>query len=70
LGVKEQWPGPLKASAAATSFSAEAGKTYYVRTKTPVGQNSNEGIKLVPVDPAEARVLIAATAFSTFSLKK
>jgi hypothetical protein len=60
----------VKSSTAATSFTAEAGKTYYFRTKTPEGQNSSEGIKLVPVDPAEAQVLILATAFSTFRLKK
>jgi hypothetical protein len=60
----------VKSSTAATSFTAEAGKTYYFRTKTPEQPNSNEGIKLVPVDPAEGQVLIASTAFSTFSLKK
>jgi hypothetical protein len=59
-----------KSSAAATSFTAEAGKTYYFRTKTPPGVNSNGDIKLIPVDPAEAQVLIASTAFSTSHLKK
>ena len=54
----------------AAGFTAEAGKTYYFRTKTPQQPNSSEQIRLVPVDPAEAQVLIAATAFSTFSLKK
>ena len=60
----------VKSSTAAISFTAEAGKTYYFRTKTPEQPNSSEGIKLVPVDPAEAQVLMAATAFSTFRLKK
>jgi hypothetical protein len=60
----------VKSSAAATSFTAEAGKTYYFRTKTPIGEDSRGGMKLVPVDPAEAQLLIAATAFSTFRLKK
>jgi len=60
----------VKSSAAATSFTAEAGKTYYFRTKSPLGQNPSGGIKLVPVDPAEAQLLIGATAFSTFRLKK
>ncbi len=60
----------VKSSTAATSFTAEAGKTYYFRTKTPAGQNSTGDIKLVPVDPAEAQVLIAGTAFSKFRLKK
>ena len=57
----------VKSSAAATSFTAEAGKTYYFRTKTPVGRNSYGGIKLVSVDPAEAQVLITANAFSTLN---
>jgi len=60
----------VKSSTAATSFTAEAGKTYYFRTKTPEQTNSSEGIKLVPVDAAEAQVLIASTAFSTSRLKK
>jgi len=60
----------VKSSAAAISFTAEAGKTYYFRTKTPPGQDLSGGIKLVPVDPAEAQLLIGATAFSTSRLKK
>jgi len=68
--VQSRFERVVKSSAAATSFTAEAGKTYYFRTKTPAGQNSYGGIKLVSVDPAEAQVLIAATAFSTFHLKK
>jgi len=68
--VQSRFERVVKSSAAATSFTAEAGKTYYFRTKTPVGQNSYGGIKLVSVDPAEAQVLIVATAFSTFRPKK
>ena len=59
----------VKSSAAATSFTAEAGKSYYFKTKTPDRPVTNEEVKLVPVDPAEAQVLLAAAAFSTFSLK-
>jgi len=55
----------VNSSTAAISFTAEAGKAYYFRTK-----NAHAGLELVPVDPAEAQVLIAATAFSTFHLKK
>jgi len=69
-GVQSKFERVVKSSMAATSFTAEAGKTYYFRTKTPENQISSEQIKLVPVDPAEAQVLIAATAFSTFRLKK
>jgi len=55
---------------AATTFSAEPGKVYYFRTKTPDHPNSGGLVKLVPVDPAEAQLLIAASAYSTFQLKK
>lgn len=60
----------VNSSTAAISFTAKAGQAYYFRTRTPPRQNANAGIELVPVDPAEAQVLIAATAFSTFHLKK
>lgn len=60
----------FKGSAAAVSFVAEAGKSYYFRTWSPEAVLSYEGYKLMPVDPAEALVLISSTSFSTFSLKK
>jgi hypothetical protein len=60
----------VHSSTAAISFTAEAGKAYYFRTKSPALENSNAGIKLEAVDPAEAQVLIAGTAFSTSHLKK
>jgi hypothetical protein len=60
----------VNSSPAAISFTANAGKAYYFGIKTPPRPNANAGIELVPVDPAEAQVLIAATAFSTFHLKK
>jgi len=68
--VQSKFERVVKSSAAATSFTAEAGKTYYFRTKTPIGENSRGGMKLVPVDPTEAQLLIAATAFSTVRLKE
>jgi hypothetical protein len=67
---QSKFKGAVKSSAAATSFRAEPGKTYYFRTKSPEHANSYGGIKLVPIDPAEAQVLISSTAFSTFRLKK
>ena len=60
----------VKSTTAAMSFTAEAGKSYYFKTRTPVAPVAGEEIKLVPVDPAEAQVLLAAAAFSTFSLQK
>jgi hypothetical protein len=68
--VQSQLKGLVKSSAAAVSFTAEAGKIYYFRTKTPEPQASSTKLKLVPVDPAEAQVLLASAAFSTFHLKK
>jgi hypothetical protein len=60
----------VQSSTAARSFTAEAGKSYYFRTVTPDAGPSGGPTKLVPVDPAEAQVLIAAAAFSTFHLNK
>jgi hypothetical protein len=69
--VQSKHTGPIQSSTAATSFTAEAGKTYYFRTRTSEKEVSNlVELKIVPVDPAEAQVLIAAAAFSTFHLKK
>jgi hypothetical protein len=60
----------IKSSVAAASFTAEVGKSYYFRTVTPVAGPSGGATELVPVDPAEAQLLIAASSFSTFHLKK
>lgn len=68
--IQSKFERVVRTFTAATSFTAEAGKTYYFKTKTPKEQNSSEQIKLVPIDPAEAQVLIASTAFSTFRPKK
>ena len=69
--VQSRLNGPIQSSTAATSFTAEAGKTYYFRTRTSDREVSNVAeLKLVPVAPAEAHVLIAAAAFSTLQLKK
>ena len=55
---------------AATTFTAEPGKVYYFRTRTPARPKSDKVVELVPVDPAEAQLLIAASAFSTSQVKK
>ena len=62
--------GRVKSSTTARSFTAEAGQSYYFRTVTPLGGPSGLTTKLVEVDPAEAQVLIAAAAYSTFKVKK
>jgi hypothetical protein len=60
----------VQSSTAARSFTAEAGQSYYFRTVTPVAGPSGGPTKIVPVDPAEAQVLIAAASYSTFQVKK
>jgi hypothetical protein len=57
-------------TSAATSLTAEAGKVYYFRTKTPEHPLRYETVELVLVDPAQAQLLIATSAHSTFRLKK
>ncbi len=67
------WQSTLKGrtkKSAAMSFAAEAGKVYYFRTKTPVRPQPGELVRLVPVDPAAAQLLIAASAFSTSQVKQ
>jgi hypothetical protein len=67
------WQSVLKGrteKSSAASFTAEAGKVYYFRTRTPTNPQPKSLVRLVPVDPAEAQLLIAASAYSTFHLKK
>ena len=51
---------------AALSFTAEAGKAYYFRTKTPYhdARPAENAVALVAEDPAAAQLLIANSAFS------
>ena len=54
---------------AASTFTAEAGKVYYFRTMTPhIPQDKPHGaedsVTLIELDPAEAQLLIANSAFS------
>jgi hypothetical protein len=51
--------------AAATTFTAESGKAYYFRTMTPVHPQPDNLVKIVPVDPAQAQLMIARAALST-----
>jgi hypothetical protein len=53
---------------AAISFTAEVGKAYYFRTETRhLGPGA---VKLEPIDPAAAQLLIADSPFSAFQPKK
>jgi hypothetical protein len=59
--------------AAALSFTAAAGKTYYFRTHTPVHNKDavrGDEVELLAVDPAEAQILIASSSLSTFTVKR
>jgi hypothetical protein len=60
----------VRSSTTAITFTAEAGRSYYFRTVTPEAGPSGGPTEIVDIDPAEAQVLIASTAFSTFQLKK
>jgi hypothetical protein len=53
---------------AATSFTAEAGRAYYFRTRSR--HFAPGGEELEPVDPAAAQLLIADSPFSAFQPKK
>jgi hypothetical protein len=60
---------------AAVSFTAEAGKTYYFRTRNPHSRPDGHidgppETELKPIDPAEGQLLIADSPSSTFQLKK
>jgi hypothetical protein len=68
--IQSRIQGAVHSSLAATSFTAEAGKTYYFRTKTPNSESSSAALQIVPVDPPEAQILLATAAFSTFHLMK
>lgn len=55
---------------AATTFTAESGKSYYFRTMNPVHPQPDILVKIVPVDPAQAQLMIAKAALSTSKPKK
>jgi hypothetical protein len=57
---------------AAASLTAEAGKSYYFRTVVFYNTDGKypPTLKLEPVDPAEGRLLIASSPFSTSQPKK
>jgi len=60
---------------AALSFTAEAGKTYYFRTRSPHSRaeghiDGRPETKLESVDPAEGQLLLADSPLTTFQPKK
>src|SRR5262249_24222619 len=69
-GVQSKFERVVKSSLEATSFTAEGGKTYYFRTKTPIEAGPFRTINVVRVDPAKEHLGLARPASSTFSQKK
>jgi hypothetical protein len=60
---------------AAASFTAEAGKSYYFRTKSHHARNKSSDYdsgqeELEPIDPAAAQLLIANSPFTVFQRKE
>jgi hypothetical protein len=68
-----QWQssiGRLSKLASAASLSAEPGQTYYLRAFVDTGTHGEPFVKLEPLDPAEAILISANSAFSTSQPKK
>jgi hypothetical protein len=69
------WQSRIKTYArqgAATSFTAERGKTYYFRATVNeiTSLQRNPSLNLEPLDPAEAQLLIASSSLSSSHAKK
>jgi hypothetical protein len=62
--------GKLAKQASAASLSAEAGQSYYFQVRVDERSHDNPAIWLEPVDPAEAKLLIASASLSNFHAKK
>ncbi len=68
-----QWQstfGKLSKLAAAASLTAEAGQVYYFRAIADARSRDRGAVKLEPLDPAEALILTANSAYSTSHPKK
>lgn len=62
--------GKLAKQASAASLSAEPGQIYYFQVRVDERTHDNPAIWLEPVDPAEAKLLIASASLSNFKAKK
>jgi hypothetical protein len=56
--------------ASAASLTAEAGKVYYFQTKVDERNHHQPAVRLEPVDPAEAKLLLAGFSLSSSHPKK
>jgi len=62
--------GRLSKLASAASFTAEPGQIYYFQARVDERSHDNPAIWMEPIDPAEAKILIASASLSTFHAKK
>lgn len=62
--------GRFSKQASAVSLTAEPGQVYYFQTKVDERSHDNPGIWMEPIDPAEAKLLIASNSLSNFHSKK
>jgi hypothetical protein len=71
--VCAQWQSSLDSRsklASAASLTAEAGQVYYFRAIADARSHDRGAVRLEPVDPAEALLLTASSAYSTSHPKK
>jgi hypothetical protein len=71
--VCAQWQstfGRLSKLASAASLTAEAGQVYYLRAIADARSHDRGAVRLEPLDPAEALILMGTSAFSTSQPKK
>jgi hypothetical protein len=62
--------GRLSKLASAVTMTAEPGQVYYFQAKVDERPNDNPAVWMEPVDPAEAKILIASASLSNFHAKK
>lgn len=62
--------GRVAKLASAISLTAEAGQVYYVLTKVDERSHDNPAVWIEPLDPAEAKLLIASASLSNSHPKK
>ncbi|HTU35806.1 MAG TPA: hypothetical protein VMF66_18540 [Candidatus Acidoferrum sp.] len=61
--------GRLAKLASAASLTAAPGQTYYFQARVDERSHDNPAVWMEPVDPAEAKILIASASLSNFCAK-
>jgi hypothetical protein len=62
--------GRYSKQAAAVSLTPEAGQTYFLLTKVDERSHDNPAVWMEPLDPAEAKLLMASASLSNFHPEK